>query len=120
VNRKFILNGTHAEVTHLYTDFSCINGLYTRPAERGKGQARRVMELILEEADAEERELYLAVEPQSMPQEKLARFYRSLGFIPAMELSTYHWRKLRKTIGPCYRVDIMFRPVKGVIPAVKG
>jgi len=111
---RFFRNGTWATVEHLTDTLSCLTGLETDVSERGKGQARRILKTIVEEADAEGIEMFLQAEPHpDTDPGKLRALYQSVGFIPAEQLTTYRWRKLRKEIGPCYREVIMYRPKSG-------
>lgn len=111
MHTRFFLNGTTAEVGLVTHGLACLRGLHTPVHETARGQARRVMRMVTEEVDEDSLEMFLEFSPSHRTDpRRLESLYREFEFVRATELSAYEWRKLRGTIGPCYRDVIMFRP----------
>ena len=111
MHSRFYLNGSLAEVRRVASWLVCLAGIFTPRSEVGRGQARRLMTMITEEADGEGLAVYLEFSPGGRSDPiRLKKLYREFGFVDATEMTPYRWKVLRRTIGPCYRDSIMYRP----------
>lgn len=73
-----------------------ISGVGVGKPFRGQGHAKRLLQQVLDDADAEGLPLYLSISPDGtgLSQEDLCAFYESLGFTPYVphDDPTAYWR----------------------------